>query len=973
MDQRLAHFPNDGAFNPTWGAPMVPMGLGQSGGTGLSLGNTSVPNDPLGSQHPLVPFFGHPRIPFESHPGLQYNRESYDYPEAWNGKNPYISMLLINRVAQEDVWPLKETLPLRKHESGMKIMWEITIFNDGLLDRTPEQAVSRFMTSKRETGMDYKTRSGAAFFVEHGFQKTEMGRQHYVAQIEQIKNATIRTLTLGCLIALMRAASKARSKDSIIPHGLTDVSAIEAAIQVEVDLFGMLAKSKNGYDEFVTQMDDFMHKRIGKPCNHFSGAHGFLSYFRDNPNNSWLAIAGTRGMTASDAEKFRSTADGRVFREWPLIPVNENERINQLVRPQMTATFIQMLDKHLRDVPAREFRIDMMDTLLYDEQLDTMRRVSFRDAVRSMGLYEKNADGSIDEDTLSPMGQLFFDGFHTWGDYLQSKNKLDDYVNTLLDKEASRSLQDWYASKDNTRVFVRRPQAAGGGGGVNGRISNVLRRSDDNTRLGLARQRGADSELERQRATERARLSYEAQCVFFPRLARTFDEDIRALYQTVYWKAIHGWRTEGAREYEEDDRKAIQKLPLALVLLEKAYEDEGRDVKGDSKSQRGYNERATRELTILITSLGVYDDLKEASHEEEHHLYYIPALQALYTTQGETIESKVDNFLRRAGDANPIALVKRLGSTLDELDFNASGHLQEPDGLAYRLQEAHAVEEPDMQTEEGVKRFLRNLRISELPSFFWWSLRNDMKPLLYAIGYRRPRHLMCGAFGLRGFGEVGWTFYGESDFQLQDNAMRKVHMGHYTLYHKSVAMNDRAVVFFPAVHPTPMNAYLGGNNTQIADASLVDELDETFVYAESSDLRFIPMHIDEQVNSVNWDITGLFHKDLGMPGVESHPRMARAYADLWKVHHGATNPLDRGFVETGPQPEQVTIARQDHQTLFKYKGSGRGDWNLFVQSRAHWGPHVYAGCGKVRRGAQKFFDITTYNDTRSIAVSFNGI
>tara|TARA_B100000035_G_scaffold270238_1_gene244475 strand:- start:136 stop:315 length:180 start_codon:yes stop_codon:yes gene_type:complete len=52
-------------------------------------------------------------------------------------------------------------------------------FNKTIFELEPHQGVPRYVTQESEQHSDTIVRRGLAFIIEHGFWKTELGKQHY--------------------------------------------------------------------------------------------------------------------------------------------------------------------------------------------------------------------------------------------------------------------------------------------------------------------------------------------------------------------------------------------------------------------------------------------------------------------------------------------------------------------------------------------------------------------------------------------------------------------------------------------------------------------------------------------------------------------------------------------------------------------------------------------------------------------------
>ncbi len=70
------------------------------------------------------------------------------------------------------------------------------------------------------------------------------------------------------------------------------------------------------------------------------------------------------------------------------------------------------------------------------------------------------------------------------------------------------------------------------------------------------------------------------------------------------------------------------------------------------------------------------------------------------------------------------------------------------------------------------------------------------------IKYRASTAILCKAGS-----DLGNTCHGHHDFQLSDDVLHKVHIGHYTFYSKAVVKNSKLMIRAPGVFA---RAYIGG-------------------------------------------------------------------------------------------------------------------------------------------------------------------
>ena len=98
--------------------------------------------------------------------------------------------------------------------------------------------------------------------------------------------------------------------------------------------------------------------------------------------------------------------------------------------------------------------------------------------------------------------------------------------------------------------------------------------------------------------------------------------------------------------------------------------------------------------------------------------------------------------------------------------------------------------------------------------------------------YRMGTGILCQA------GEaLGNTFRGHEDFQMTDNIIAKTHIGHYTMWHKAVVVDDRRLYLAEDMF---CSGYVGGEGHKSVDITTVlaqkdDFLEDPIQWMEQSD------------------------------------------------------------------------------------------------------------------------------------------
>jgi len=133
-----------------------------------------------------------------------FAHETHNLPRAYVGRNKFLMATIDFLITKDDDWYTKYVLPWL-HTEELHVKWNIWRFNKTMMDYEPEQGVPRYVSYESESRSDSLVRRGLAFIIEHGFYKTELGRQHYLMNLKQIVEAVHETVYFGVMHELLAA------------------------------------------------------------------------------------------------------------------------------------------------------------------------------------------------------------------------------------------------------------------------------------------------------------------------------------------------------------------------------------------------------------------------------------------------------------------------------------------------------------------------------------------------------------------------------------------------------------------------------------------------------------------------------------------------------------------------------------------------------------------------------------------------
>jgi len=236
---------------------------------------------------------------------------------------------------------------------------------------------------------------------------------------------------------------------------------------------------------------------------------------------------------------------------------------------------------------------------------------------------------------------------------------------------------------------------------------------------------------------------------------------------------------------------------------------------------------------------------------------------------------------------------------------------------------------------------------------------NDLPPLINILLVRQPAYEMGTGIYMRGYGDAGLTFQGQSNVMMGPGISRKTFLIHYTTYAKSV-------IFDPLCIHHNMNVacreYLGGNGHSFWDPLNPDHVEQYRRGDLSYDFLAIPLGPGEMVNSQYFDLSGKLDASLGMDDSEDAPldySSARLYSGVWGWNRvpgaasGGADDVPAYFnlpYDPDPSHDANTLSFRDHMFVCGGGNAGgeNGDLGRVIIACGHWGPDIYPGVGQTR-------------------------
>lgn len=240
------------------------------------------------------------------------------------------------------------------------------------------------------------------------------------------------------------------------------------------------------------------------------------------------------------------------------------------------------------------------------------------------------------------------------------------------------------------------------------------------------------------------------------------------------------------------------------------------------------------------------------------------------------------------------------------------------------------------------------LPISRAAELVYFGLEYDMWPIL-AIRAHRPyaTWIMGSAVALIQGGTTGSTFKNGADFMLGDNPSRKMHMGHFTMYAKSVITRKDTIAVAPDIYP---RGYVAGYNSEIWDlADPEHRRDYLDGNVRKRDIFPFPVPINEPAPEPYYDMTGKFHRALATSQDQPAYTFAEQMTHAWRMQQATINPLSRNYLNYPGVAMSNTLVFRCHHKAYTQDGAGNVVWKDIWGAGAR-GRYEYAGKAHVWAG-----------------------
>ena len=201
----------------------------------------------------------------------EYQHETHNLPDAYIGRNAFLMQTFDYLITKDGKEFLTKVILPFEHTDNVNVKWEIFHFDKTIADIEPEQGMPRYVTQTHDVYSDTLTRRGLAFCIEHGFYQTDVGKQHFLMNVQQITDAVADTCAYQVIRALLD------SDDHYGQRGLNETNA--DTIRREMSRFGIVQRGEHGMHILDSDLKDAMNREGVRPDTYVFPAR-MSSYIR---------------------------------------------------------------------------------------------------------------------------------------------------------------------------------------------------------------------------------------------------------------------------------------------------------------------------------------------------------------------------------------------------------------------------------------------------------------------------------------------------------------------------------------------------------------------------------------------------------------------------------------------------------------------------------------------------------------------
>jgi hypothetical protein len=969
-----------------------------------------------------IPFLG-PNPRADTKPaGSQKSYAKWNMPESYVGKtNNFLRDTMEDYMfTANQTWYTERIMPWKKTDD-IHFRWETWESNPHYMGITPHQAMSNVVTQKRTSMAATMVRRGIAAEFEQDFVATSTGRSRWVASLVQIARSVQETANVEVIRALLQCHRPLQV--FLRKHGVVRDGDLDLYWQRKVDRFMIAQKSDFGLEQLSVQIDTEMEKYQGRAnvwilgrevSDYCSVVPEGKIYFNlggqeavDRINGRSL---GTRSAAGNTMGNVRALQPERLISDTPVFlaksfAVESVGQADLLSRTVEVGVFNTMLCK-TRDF--RNHKSSDMNIRVYDNTKDDWAEITVEKANDMCILWNDNDEGDVHDpfygktrgrtrgdrgtDDTDEEGKEDFLRFGGGGNGDTQFSKQDvKYIGDFeskwlttkqvimaaitiarglslvtkdkLDETFSENLFAKYELNSSNKVDTTKPKNSKSGkdkadkgfefGNSNSDNGEEQERADSGDNRNNEREGNEKMDAEimhqnwltsigkivpEQKSEELKSIvtnkdkTWKERASMIENLVISCSKKADPPSITMNAERISGWMQNRITQYESDFNQWIS----SQVSANNVQDDSLKTKKTDNKSSNSSS-----------VPQSIYDIIN------------IPELfEKTNTERNVGINSRV--LIGARGQSKNSEINK--GRGLEEFGSASEKSLRTSarENARYRNIEKHFKAVLRATSDKNIQLcalYYLGFRFNK-STINMLIVRDILLPIQFLL--LRPHCTYRTRYGIKcaDGGATGYMFHGHSSMNIAHAASTKTGLMHYTTYMSPVVVQPKNVY---VVEDLFCENYYGGMGTEFWK---LDEYKSKGANRTRKSIicTMLPLNMERELES-KLDARGQWFTEVRQKLVDSERFNKLCYPGALRLAMLLEwyDPIRKGAVAN-----QVARSRNVDINFVCFQGvqfrynSANDSWGDAQIEQGHFGPDVYPGCGKVRKGAMRYLSKANY-------------
>lgn len=367
-------------------------------------------------------YFGRPSVDPSHHYGENVNYTNADLFDLYKGKNLFLRDTLDGYILENIEWYTSVIPWLETTDHHIK--FNTFVFNNVLATPTPNEGISRLITSTQRTYEDSVERYGIAFIMEGDLLGTPEGAEQYRRNIAGITQCCQETVNYHTLVGLLTCKDYYRE----MLHLYNRHRHIQQSIHDrEAARFAVLALNTDGFDQMVVEEQERIRdcRGVADTLIVFPKFPFHIKMVQQGSLTKYWQLGPEGEMRFTEGPLSMGTYRGMPIHQTRNFSVRDNgEHVQPLIHNTTVGEYYPMVFGSHRGKVRTRFQIDDRSIYIYDYSIDDWKKMSFIDVLQQCRAW--GPDGTLSK----------------------SVDSLIAKTNAHLAKHWSSDLHDRYAAPD---------------------------------------------------------------------------------------------------------------------------------------------------------------------------------------------------------------------------------------------------------------------------------------------------------------------------------------------------------------------------------------------------------------------------------------------------------------------------------------------------------------------------------------------